>query len=162
MKKLILTESQMKTLITKVSNKNTLNEGVENSYNREVDVDLYHNNLTFKGKEIDDISAVGDMDLTFLIEMEGRQWGIKGISVYGIKGDDELELEIRYFDNPEIDSTDTEYEVIYVPINWDLLEEDYQTGEGVVTIGDTLQITLKNDENGNIVIDHMNIDVYSL
>jgi hypothetical protein len=157
MKKLILTESQMKTLISKVSNKKTLNEGVSDQYSRKVEVNIYVGNSTFKGKEINDVSRY-DMTISYGIEIEAREWGIKDILLYDIKGDDNLEIEVEYF----LDENNTDTEMVTIPIDWDTLETESNTGEGVVTVGDTLDVNLTNDANGNLIIRKMSLPVYKL
>jgi hypothetical protein len=97
-----------------------------------------------------------DMKVTYLIEMEHRSWGIKGISLYSIQGPSEIELTIT----PQVeDGEDIE---ITVPLNWENVEEETQEGEGVITIGNEIELTLGNDESGNIIVSSIHVPVYTL
>ena len=147
----------MKNLINDISHTKQLNEGLSDRYSREVEVDVYAGNSLYKGNEINDISKY-NMTLSYSIDIEAREWGIKDISLYGIEGPNELELEIDYY----VDDSNTETEVITLPLDWEKLETDSNSGEGVITIGNTLEISLTNDESGNLVVSHMNLPVYTL
>ena len=151
MKKILLTENQLDMI------KKHINEGVSDSYSRDVETHIYIGNSTYKGKEINDISNYS-IRLSYSIDIEAREWGIKDISLYAIEGPKELEVEVDYF----VDNDNTNTEVIKILLDWDKLETDSSEGEGVVTIGDTLEINMTNDENGNLVVSHMNITVYTL
>ena len=154
MKKLILTENQVKTMT------NTLiKESVDdNRYRRNITIDVETYGVTYKGVEINDLTAGYEVTLTYLIEQEHRSWGIKDISLYSIKGPESLEFEVEYW----VDEDNVETETITLPIDWEKIETDTQTGHGVVTIGDTLIVSLKNTEDGEIVIDSLNLEIYNL
>jgi len=151
MKKILITENQLNMI------KKQLNEGSSDRYSREVEVNIYVGNSTYKGKEINDVSRY-DMTISYGIDIEAREWGIKDIMLYGIKGDDTLEIEVEYY----VDENNTDTETVTIPIDWDTLETESNTGEGVVTIGDTLDIDLTNDGNGNLIIRKMSLPVYRL
>ena len=151
MKKIILTENQLDMI------KKSINENEDDSrYRRKVTIDAESYGVTFKGQEINDLSAGYEVTLTYVIEQEHRSWGIKDISLYDINGPESLEFEVDYY----IDENNTESETITIPINWESIEIEGVDGEGMVTIGNTLTVSLKNDENGNIVIDSLQIKVY--
>lgn len=152
MKKIILTEDQMDLL-----RKNAQRED-ERRYRRDVKIDVESYRVTYKGMEINDITAGYNPTLTYLIEQEHRSWGIKDISLYDIKGPEGIEIEVEYW----VDNDNTETETLSLPIVWDSVETDTQTGHGVVTIGDTLVVSLKNNESGEIVIDSLHLEVYNL
>jgi hypothetical protein len=152
MKKIILTEDQMDLL-----RKNTQRED-ERRYRRDVKIDVESYRVMYKGMEINDITAGYEPTLTYLIEQEHRSWGIKDISLYDIKGPEAIEIEVEYF----IDDDNTETETLTLPVDWSNIETDTQTGNGVVTIGDTLVVSLKNNESGEIVIDSLHLEVYNL
>jgi hypothetical protein len=152
MKKIILTEDQIDLL-----RKNAQQED-ERRYRRNVTVDAETYGVTYKGMEINDFAAGYEIRLTYLIEQEHRSWGIKDISLYSIEGPESLEFEVEYF----IDDNNTETETITLPVNWENIETDTQTCHGVVTIGNTLVVSLKNNESGEIVIDSLNLEVYNL
>ena len=152
MKKIILTEDQMDLL-----RKNAQRED-ERRYRRDVKIDVESYRVMYKGMEINDITAGYEPTLTYLIEQEHRSWGIKDISLYDIKGPEGIEIEVEYW----VDNDNMETETLTLPIVWDSVETDTQTGHGVVTIGDTLVVSLKNSESGEIVIDSIHLEVYNL
>lgn len=151
MKKIILTENQLNTV------KKRINEGAigNERYARKVSVHVETYYAKINGEDID-WAVCSDMDVNYLIEMEHRSWGIKGISLYSIQGPSEVELTIT----PQVeDGEDIE---IRVPLNWENVEEETQEGEGVITIGDEINLVLGNDENGNIVVSSIQVPVYTL
>lgn len=152
MKKIILTEDQVDLL-----RKNAQQED-ERRYGRNVTIDAETYGVTYKGMELNDLNAGYEVSLTYLIEQEHRSWGIKDISLYSIKGPESLEFEVEYW----VDEDNMETETITLPVDWEQIETDTQTGQGVVTIGNTLIVSLKNNESGEIVIDSLNLEVYNL
>lgn len=158
MKKVVITENQMKTLIDRISVKNKLNEAADDTYSRDVVVDFYfNNNLLYKGKEINDISR-SHITLKYNIQIDARQWGIKDISLYNITGPEEIETQIEYYINED----DIEFENIKFKVDWDKLDPNYRDNSGVISINNELQVHLSSDENGNLVVGSMDIDVYTL
>lgn len=153
MKKIILTETQLQRVKNQL-----IMEGSEDTYSRDVKVSVYAGNKTYKGMEIDDIFPQTDMTVSYNISIEGRSWGIKDISLYGIKGPDSVEIEVSYY----VDNDNTKSDTIVLPINWDELQTEDISGHGVVTVGDSIQIDLKNDTEGNLEIDTISMEVYSL
>jgi len=144
-----LTEGQLERI-------KSITEGNDNRYNSEVKVSFYYPNVTYKGNEINDI--VGDtMRLSYDIEIDGRSWGIKSISLYAISGPTDYRAEVEHY----VSDFDSEIEVVSLQLDWSKLEINKQDGDGMVTIGDTLEITLANDSNGNIVVASMSLDVYT-
>ena len=88
MAKFIFTESQMKIIKTQ------LNESREDTYDvGKCDINLYYGELTYKGHEINDISAP-EISFTFYIDMDIKSYGIRGISLYNPEGPSEIELEV--------------------------------------------------------------------
>lgn len=152
MKKIILTEDQIDLL-----RKNAQRED-ERRYRRDVTIDVESYRVTYKGMEINDITAGYNPTLTYLIEQEHRSWGIKDISLYDIKGPDAIEIGVEYW----VDNDNMETETLTLPIDWGTIETDTQTGHGVITIGDTLVVSLKNNESGEIMIDSIHLEVYDL
>jgi hypothetical protein len=154
MTKILITENQLQTI------KNQLvTEGNEDSYRREVKVSFYYPKVSFKGKEINDIIANESLILLFEIDMEHRSWGVKSVSLYGVRGEKTLDIRVDYYANED---TDTEYEYVTLNLDWEKLQTEERNGEGIITVGDTLEINLSNDENGNLVVDYMAIDTYTL
>jgi hypothetical protein len=126
----------------------------------DINVSLYYSGIKYKGFEINHIDCA-DMTLVFSIDQEHRSWGIKDIYIYGIQGEEKLELEIDYFPNDN-DDLEQSVETITVDLNWDSLEVNKREGEGVVTIGDDIEITLENDSEGNIVVKNMEIEALTI
>jgi hypothetical protein len=152
MKKLLITENQLKMI------KKRLQEGVSDTYERRVSVDLNYYGVKINGNEIDDASC-NDFELSYNIEIEGRSWGIKDISLYGITGPSELEIMFTVY-NEEKDDYDETY--LTLPCDWENAEHEEETGNGVVTVGSEITINLKNNENGEIFIESIHVPVYTL
>jgi hypothetical protein len=151
MKKIVLTENQLKMVKKQVTEGAIGNE----RYGRDVSVSVGTYGAKINGNDID-WAVCSDMKVTYLIEMEHRSWGIKGISLYSIQGPSEIELTIT----PQVeDADDIE---ITVPLNWENVEEETQEGEGVITIGNEIELSLGNDENGNIIVSSIHVPVYTL
>lgn len=151
--KIKLTESQLERL------KTNLSEGsVDDTYSREVKVALNHYpNTTYKGMEINDMVAA-PIRVTFLIDMDIKSWGVRGISLYNITGPSEIEVEINFYLNDD----ETDDVVITFPLDWSKLTTNSYGGEGVITVGEEIEINLKNDEQGNLFVSDLEIEVHSL
>lgn len=151
--KVRLTESQMERL------KSQLNEADANRYNREVVVKVHTYNATYKGKEIDWVTS-GNIRLTYNIEMDIRSWGVKGISLYGIQGPSEIEVDVDYWVSDE-ENFDSVTETVTLPINWEAVVTEEEKN-GLVTVGDEIDIDLANDDKGNLIVKSVTVTVYSL
>ena len=151
MKKIVLTENQVQMVKKHVNESAVGNE----RYGREVSVSVGTYGAKINGEDID-WAVCSDMKVTYLIEMEHRSWGIKGISLYSIQGPSEIELTIT----PQVEDADDID--ITVQLNWENVEEETQEGEGVITIGNEIELSLGNDENGNIIVNSIHIPVYTL
>lgn len=154
MAKILITEKQLQVV------KNQLLMENDNSYRREVNVTFYYGNSTFKGREINDITANEGVTLLFEIDMEHRSWGVKSVSLYGIRGEKTLDIRVDYYENENSDNE--EYEYTTINLDWEKLQTEERNGEGIITVGDTLEIKLANDENGNLVVDYMSMDTYTI
>lgn len=133
-------------------------ESNDERYSREVKVTVYSSNVKINGEDIDGVSCP-NLRLSYLIEQEHRSWGIKDISLYSIEGPSEVEFEIT----PQVDDLDADDITVTIPVSWDtVVKLNYETGEGVVTLGNEIEVNLKNDENGNVVIDYIDVTVYTL
>ena len=151
MKTIILTENQLDMI------KKHINEGAvgNDRYENRVSVNVETYGVTINGNYID-WATCGDMRLTYLIEMEHRSWGIKGISLYDIQGPSEIEIEVT----PQFE--DAEDVNLTLSFDWSNVEHETEEGEGVVTIGSEITIKLANNENGEIIIDSIHVPVYTL
>ena len=167
MKKIKLTEKQLSMVSEFVEgDSNEIVEPITESSNddryrrTDINVILYYNDVKYKGFEINHIECA-DMTLLFSIDQDHRSWGIKDIYIYGIQGEENLELEIDYFPNDD-DDLEQSVETIMVDLNWDNLEVNKREGEGVVTVGDDIEITLGNDSEGNIIVKSMEIETFTI
>jgi hypothetical protein len=151
MKKIVLTENQVQMVKKHVTESAVGNE----RYGREVSVSVGTYGAKINGEDID-WAVCSNMKVTYLIEMEHRSWGIKGISLYSIQGPSEIELTIT----PQVEDADDID--ITVQLNWENVEEETQEGEGVITIGNEIEVSLGNDENGNIIVTSIHVPVYTL
>jgi len=151
MKKIVLTENQVQMVKKHVTESAVGNE----RYGREVSVSVGTYGAKINGEDID-WAVCSDMKVSYLIEMEHRSWGIKGISLYSIQGPSEIELTIT----PQVEDADDID--ITVQLNWENVEEETQEGEGVITIGNEIELSLGNDESGNIIVSSIHVPVYTL
>lgn len=161
MGKIILTEKQMQEITKSIAQEEIRmnEENYANSrYSMECNVRAeYYGGKTYKGGEINDITT-SDIELTYDIDIEARSWGIKSISLYGIDGPSEIELEVYYI----ISDDNEQFETISIPLNWDNVEIEEEEGQGVITIGKDVTLTLENDENGNLICNQITVSVYTL
>ena len=153
MAKILVTENQL----VKIKNFIIENEN-DKSYHRELNVKVWDTGAKFNGMDIEDIIDV-KIKVLFDIEEEHRSWGIKDILISNIRGEEQIELEVGYYsDNLD----DIKYENTILNLDWELLETEEIKGKGVVTIDDVLEIELTNDENGNLKVNSMNMNIYTL
>jgi hypothetical protein len=151
--KLKLTESQFSRL-----QKNLSEGSVDDTYSREVKVVLNHYpNTTYKGMEINDMVAA-PIRLSYIIDMDIKSWGVRGISLSNITGPSEIETEINFYLNDD----ETNDDVITLAIDWSKLKMETYNGEGVITVADEVEINLRNDEQGNLFVSDVEIAVYGL
>jgi hypothetical protein len=134
MKKIVITENQYKNL------QKMITEDTNNRYERKVSVNVgISGSPRYENMTLDDITTYySEMRLTYLIEQEHRSWGIKDISLYDIQGSDEIEVELYLYPD---DSDEPIVKEVKIPLDWSKLETRTNQGEGVVTIGDRLDIT---------------------
>lgn len=155
--KIILTESQILMVKNRI-----INEAEGNRYKRKVNISISTNyEQKYKGMEIGDVrpSLYSEIELNYLIDQEQRSWGIKGITLYSISGPSEIEAEIEFYPN---DSDEPTTETIVIPLDWEnSLFTNEKSGEGVITIGDELDISLYISESGEFSVE-MSLDVYTL
>ena len=149
--KIRLTESQFDRI------QKRLNEGTENSYSRTVQVTFYYHNAKLKGHEIDSIMDT-NITMNFTIEMEARKWGVKDIIVGNIQGPSEIELDIDYWPD------ELEMKSINLPlsIDWSIARHEKETGKGIISVGDEIEITLMSNEEGNLVVKEILVPIYGL
>lgn len=150
MSKFIFTESQLKLI------KRNLNEGhLDTNDDYEVgdcEITLY-GNVRYNGREIDDISTP-QINFKFNIDMEVKGYGITEIFPYNPSGPSEIELEVSYDGESE--------DIITIPLDWENVNEEKSSDIGWIGYENQIEIYLKNDENGDIVVDTMTLFKNSL
>jgi hypothetical protein len=146
-----ITEGQLEMI------KSSLNEATSNKYNKDVNVSFNSYGLKYKGNDIDYIEPV-KIRLFYDIEIDGRSWGIKDISLYSVEGPEELETEISFF----VTNEDTNSEIIKLNVNWDNVELELENGRGIITIDDAVEVDLANDNEGNLMVKLAKITVFTL
>lgn len=125
-----------------------LNEQTENTYTTDVTVDvIFDGAAVYNGKVLSDTSYydVVTKKINYLIEIEARSWGIKGISVYGATGDKTISFEIS------VEEGDDEEEMIDFEgeIDWSKVEME---SEGVdVTYINPTHMELRFDKDCKFV-----------
>lgn len=148
--KIRLTESQLERL------KANLNEApVDENYTREVAAKFYHG--TYKGHEINDIADI-KIRVSFKIDVEMKSWGIRDINLYGITGPSEVEVEVNYY----VDNDNTDDAYVTIPLDWSKLITEKDSGSGIISVGDEIEIYLMSDEAGNLVVERMEMVIYSI
>ena len=152
MKKVIVNESQFRKI------QNFVNESMEDEkYQREVAVDIY-----YRGKIrdfIDEITAP-KITLSYLITIEAGEWGIKDISLYNIKGPSEIDLEVSYYPGP--DSDDLQVKTVKLPLDWEKIEVEKETTEGVITVGAEITLDVTENEKNELICTNIRVPIYSL
>jgi len=149
--KLRLTETQFNRI------QQRLTEGAENTYSRTVRIVYYYHGTNIKGREIDSIMD-GTATLKYNIEIDARQWGIKGIDLNRVQGPLEVDLEIDFWP----DEIDMKSVSVPLAIDWSSAKIEIETGKGVVCVGDEVEITLVNDKEGNLIVGEILLPVYGL
>jgi hypothetical protein len=157
-----VSETQFKNVMETLKKEREITEdstsGSDGKYRMPCKIDLDHAGLTFNGNQVDDVTA-NKIDVTFDIDMEGREWGIKNISVYNVKGPEQLSLNVIYYPQGSDDNVD---EDITVALNWDDVEYDESDDLGYIGIGRDIIISLKNDENGSFMVDKITVERTSI
>lgn len=155
MKKIVLKESQVDKLVGKMVSEQITANG---RYRQEVKIDFYYHDVTYQGHKIDWIPDTQEI-LTFEIDMEARSYGIKGVSVYAIRGPEEIALSMSYY--PSDNDNEQEVELILRP-DWEIAEVSTDENLGWIGVSQDVEMELKNDEQGNIVIDTISIESFGM
>jgi hypothetical protein len=148
--KIRITESQLERLRTNLNE-----EPLDDKYVREVEAKFYQG--TYKGYEINDISPI-KLRVSFSIDIEMKSWGIRDINLGGITGPSEVEVEVNYY----IDNDNTEDAYVTIPLDWSKLITEKDSSSGIITVGDEVEIYLMENEEGNLVVERMEMVVYSV
>jgi hypothetical protein len=139
--------------------KSVINEGENDKYNQVVKLDMHYYGSNFKGYEINDINQL-NVRLFYDIQIEGRSWGIDGITVTSITGPSEVDIEIEYYVG---DGEDAETETIIAPLKIDWSKANVYNSKGdTITIDDWVTVELTNDSEGNLLVKAIEITAYGL
>lgn len=131
-----------------------INENINSDrYSMDCEVDIDGYGITYKGKEIDWMVS-DNIRLSFLIDMEAREWGIKYISLYDVKGPSELEIKLAYFPDETNDSIE---EYVKIPIDWEKVKMEKNDQLQYIGIDSKVRFDLANDNDGNIMIDKIEV-----
>ena len=148
--KVILTESQVERLKTK------LNEGLDSRYNREIAIEFDYYKAKYKGLPIDYISPT-NITVSFDINIDSRSWGLKSIDISGVSGPKNIEVKIQYYG-----TNDEEFDDWYeIQLDWERLITSEERN-GLITVGDIMEVTLGNDADGRLIITKMELPLYTL
>jgi hypothetical protein len=150
--KLKITESQLQTI------KRKLTEEVvsDSKYNRMVKLS-FNGKATYNGMEISNISDE-TIKITYDIDLEVRHWGIKGIIVYNVKGPSDITIDIETYNVNDEAETNS----IPLKLDWDNVEYVSYQDEGVITVSDEIEVFLTNNNNGDIIVEKINVTTYNL
>ena len=154
----------MNTVQPKGKDASVLQEAVESEkYTQKVILDINFSGDFYKGKEyqiidVDDVDSKLTMDLTYDIYIDHKSWGIKGIDVFNISGPKEFELPLYLVDK---NSEDT-FESVIIPINWDNVSINKESSKGIIALGKNVDINLKNDSKGNLLVADIEVTVYTI
>ena len=165
MKKIVLTEEQMDMVNNYVSQEESkstiINEAYgDDRYEMKCKIDFnYASDLKFNGQEIEDIGYGLEYTLSFRIDQEHRNWGIKSISVYDVQGPEELDVEVVFY--PE-GSEDPKEEYITIKVDWDSTNYEREQSSGSVGIDQDVEMELVNDSEGNIVVKEIGVTTLSI
>ena len=133
--KLRLTESQLKRLQENIDKE-------DNKYRKEVTATFYA--VSYKGFEVNDIVSP-KISLSYDIDIEARSWGIKNMSLHGIQGPSEIDIEVSYYPNGD----DSHEEPVSIHIDWHKAHIEENTGTGELSVGNEVEIHL--DPSFNVV-----------
>jgi len=126
------------------------------------DFDGYYNKLTYNGREIADI-AKSTFVVTYDVEPEYRRYGIKSIYVTGIKGPEEIEVEIATDKKPEErnedDFDDYIEDYLTLKLDWGNMLNVYENEMlGYFGVAPDASITLESDDAGGLRVKSINIE----
>jgi hypothetical protein len=153
MAKFVITEEQFNLIKKELSE--DVKDVKDDRYQRSIKVDVDTYDATINGETID--WAVSDkIQLSYLIDVEFKSWGIKDINLYDIQGPSEIEVVIT----PQVE--DAEDVVVTVSCDWENIEIETEKGIGLVTVGDEITLKLGNNENGDLICQGIVVPVYSL
>lgn len=143
--KIKLTEGQLQRL-------KHITEGLDDTYNTQVNVSFTTGNNFKFPNEINEIAAT-KMRVNFNIDVEYKSWGIKNIMLYNIVGPKAIEVDIEYYgENYGKNDYDDDIRTVtsVVKLDWEnALKVEAESNSGLVTINDDVEIVIDgNNETG--------------
>jgi hypothetical protein len=117
----------------------------------------FNGKATYNGMEISNISDE-TIKITYDIDLEVRHWGIKGIIVYNVKGPSDITIDIETYNVNDEAETNS----IPLKLDWDNVEYVSYQDEGVITVSDEIEVFLTNNNNGDIIVEKINVTTYNL
>jgi hypothetical protein len=151
-KKIKLTEDQFERL------KPTLVEVSDDKYVREVKVWFVINGEIFPDKEVSELS-VDKMKISYMIDLGYKSWGINGANVYGFNGPTTLDVNVEYYVNED---GDTDVMTVPLVMDWSKVSVRKNKGEGIIGIGDEVDIYVYGGNDGKLYSRGINVDVYTI
>lgn len=145
--KIRIKESQLDRLKTRLKE-----DAGPNTYSKPVKASYSTHNLFINGKEVNSVSS-DPLKLSFMIEVDSREWGIKSILLYNIQGPSEVELDILFMDDTSLAAK--------LVLDWGQLKTETNRENSLVSVGDEIEIYLAI-QDGKLVASAMTMEVYSL
>lgn len=139
MKKIILSESQAKILMDKVVSEQINPSG---KYSQNVKSDFDYHQLKYKGGDVDWVDNV-EFTVSFDIDMDGRSYGIKDVSIMNVKGPEALDIVITYYPEGSEDSIEEE---VQIKLDWDNVKIEKDANIGWIGIDSVVDINLTSGE----------------
>ena len=132
----------------KYLNKLKINENISNSYSKIITPELEYHDVYFEGLEINEIICE-DIKITYNIDIEYREWGIKNILIYNFRGPSEITLNINFYPSEEEDLYPVSKK-INISLDWDKVISEISDEKGGITVED-VKIELVNDKSARMI-----------
>lgn len=150
--KIKITESQFERL------RANLTEVDENGYQRDVKIYFVINGEIFPDKEVSELIA-DKLRIAYRIDLDYKSWGINGASVFGFTGPQSIDVQVEYYVNSE---GDVDTMTVPLVLHWDKIDVRKMKGEGIIGIGDDVDIYVSTGEDGKLHSRVIKIDVYTI
>lgn len=151
--KIQISEAQLKSvkkLIKEENNPNMFKDNVKLSFS--------YYDVTKDGAEINDISPI-ELEIGFEIGMSRRSWGYEYISLGSIRGPEQIEVEMSYYDENENEVEDT----LSLNLNWaDTIIENESNNRGTIGIYSDVEVILMNSESGEIIVKEIQLKTFGI
>ncbi len=169
MKKVIITENQAESLVSKILDEQvpalrateySINDG---RYRMAVIADFDYYKQTYKGFEIDDIDKI-KLEISFLIDIDHESFGIKGIYIHDIQGPKEVKTLVHYYtsDVNSEDFEDSVKEPIVIPIDWKRIKIEKYSNIKYIGIEKNITIDLVSSPDGGLKFKSVEVTVNEL